>query len=205
MTPTEIETMARRQYNAVGDTFYSQAEIMDYIYKAQMDFCKHTFMLKKTYTTTTVADQSEYAMPSQTIAIKRLEVDGWKVEPISQNENDDLTVLNDASALAGNTDFYYQWGQSFFFTTAPTTSGLTIKVFTFSMPQAVENTSTIEVPGEYHLDLVTFVLKEMALKDENPNAARAYEREWMDALQKARRLERRKQSADSFKRVRMAD
>ena len=205
MTPTQIETMARRQYNAVGDTFFSQAEINDYIYKAQMEFCKHAFMLKKTYSTTTVADQKEYSMPSQTIAIKRLEVDGWKVEPISFNENDDLTVLNDASALAGNTDYYYQWGTSFFFTTAPTTTGLTIKVYTYSMPQPVDTTSTIEVAEEYHLDIVTYVLMQMALKDENAPAARAYEVTWLKALSDARRLERRKQSADSFKRVRMAD
>ena len=155
---------------------------------------------KKTYSTVTVADQKEYPLPANTMSIKRLELDGLRCTPISFAENDDMIVANDATT-GGSTDFYYQWDGSFFFGTAPATSGLTIKIYSYSMPQAVENTSTIEIPGEYHLDLVTYVTYCMAAKDENPQAAGNYLKDWVTALRQARKLERRKLTGDEFKSV----
>jgi len=203
MTPTQIETMARRQYNAVGDTFYSSEEIMDYIYKAQMEFCKYTFMLKKTYETVTVAGQSEYPMPSNTISIKRIELNGEKVEPISFRENDDIVIANDPTTTLDYSGWYYEWGKSFFFSTTPATAGLTIKAFVYAMPQPVTITSTIEIPEEYHLDIVTFVNYMMAMKDENGAAAGNYQNTWLVALREARKLERRKLRGDSFASVQL--
>ena len=201
MTPTQIETMARRQYNAVGDTFYSTEEIMDYIYKAQMEFCKYTFMLKKVFSTATVVGQTEYPMPSSTISIKYLEVDGVKLDPISMIENEELNIANYTATAADVTGSYWQWGQSFFLSNEPVTAGLTIKVYTYAMPQPVTNISVIEVPAEYHLDLVTYVNYMMAVKDENGNAGAAYQGEWISALREARKLERRKLRGDSFASV----
>ena len=205
MTPTEIETMARRQYNAVGDTFYSSEEIMDYIYKAQMEYCKYTFMLKKIYETVSVADQNEYPMPSNTISIKRVEFNGTKVDPISMRENDDITLANDPTISLDTIAHYYEWGDSIFFSNAPASSGTTIKIYTYSMPQAVTITSTLEIPGEYHLDVVTYVNYMMSLKDENAAAAGTYQSTWLQSLREARKLERRKLRGDSFASVTLVD
>ena len=37
MTPTEIENQARSLYNATNDTFFTQAEILNLIYKAELE------------------------------------------------------------------------------------------------------------------------------------------------------------------------
>ena len=42
MTPTEIMTRARTRYNAVGDKFFSDAELLDGIYEASMELAIET-------------------------------------------------------------------------------------------------------------------------------------------------------------------
>ena len=201
MTPTEIETMARAQYNAIGDTFYKESEILDYIYKAQMDFCRYTNMLRDTFTTVSVVDRTEYPFPSNTISIKRLEYNGLKVTPISIKENDDISLSSLDTTSSSLSNFYWQWGTSFFLSFKPETAGVEIKCFVYKRPQRVTITSTIEVPDEYHTDLVDFVNWRMALKDENHPAARDFRDQWIAAMREARKLERRKLRGDAFASV----
>lgn len=204
MTPTEIETLARQQYNAVNDTFFAQSELLNYMYMAQMEFCKHAFMLKDTFTTTSVVDQKEYPKPDYTISIKRLEYDGEKVSPIDFRENDDVSILNSATATSDQPAFYYEWGGSFFLTPTPN-DAKEIKCYVYKRPQPVSITSTIEIDEMYHLDIVNFVSWKMALKDENTTAAREYQTLWMKAMADARKLERRRLRGDSFTAVKDVD
>jgi len=205
MTPTEIETMARQQYNSVGDTFYSSSEIMSYIYMAQMEFCKYTSMLKGTFTTTSVANQKEYPFPDYTISIKRLTFDGNKVTPTDFREDDDNAAFNSVTTTADQPAFYYQWGDSFFLTPTPKDDGKTIKAYIYKRPQPVAVTSTIEIDTIYHLDIVNFVTWKMALKDENSVAAREYQNMWTNAMLEARKLEKRRLRGDSFASVKDVD
>ena len=205
MTPTEIETMARQQYNSVGDTFFSSSEIMSYIYMAEMELCKYTNMLKDTFETTSVAGQKEYPFPETTISIKRLTFDGNKVTPTDFREDDDNEAFNAITTTADQPAFYYQWGSSFFLTPTPKDDGKEIKAYVYKRPQPVTITSTIEVDVIYHLDIVNFVTWKMSLKDENPVAAREYQNMWITALQDARKLERRRLRGDSFASVKDVD
>ena len=55
MTPGEIETAAREQYNAVNDTFWSSAEIMNLIFQATSEMANKTWCIKSTETQSSVA------------------------------------------------------------------------------------------------------------------------------------------------------
>jgi len=204
MTPTQIETMARQQYNASQDNFYSPAELQNYMYMAQMEFCKYTGMLKGKFETTSVANQKEYDLPDYTISIKRLEYDGVKVSPIDMRENDDIEILNTATATTDQPAFYYQWNNSFYLSPTPN-DAKTITAWVYKRPQPVTTTSVIEIPEEYHLDIVNFVTYKMAMKDENAVAAREYKAMWIQAMTEARKLERRKLRGDSFTSVKDVD
>ena len=205
MTPTQIEEFARQQYNAVNDTFFTQDEILNWIYKAQMDFCKYTFMLRDVFTTTSVADQKEYSFPENTVSVKRLEYNDQKVTPIDFREADDVSNFNVAITITDTPTYYYQWGNSFFLVPTPSESSVEIKAWVYKRPQLVTNTSTIEIPEEYHINLVDYVNWRMALKDENPAMAAEFRGQWENAMIEARKLERRKLRGDSFTSVKDID
>lgn len=198
MTPSEIETMARQQYNAVSDDFFSQAEIMNYIYKAQMSFCKYTNMLRTLSTDSTVIDQEAYDFPTGTMSIKRMEIDDIKVHPIDFMERDRITVRSSVNQITSDQPNYYStWDRKYYLTPIPS-EVKTITLYTYDYPAAVTISSTIEIPEEYHLDIVDFCVWQMATKDENPNAAKIAQNSWVEAMREARKLERRKLRGDSF-------
>jgi hypothetical protein len=93
MSPGEIETAARRLLNAVGATFWSSDEVIgDYLYMAAQEMAAETFCIENRYTTTTVADQQEYATPSRMLAIARITFDGVKLKPISFLQLDSIDL-----------------------------------------------------------------------------------------------------------------
>ena len=70
MTPSQIETAARRKYNAVGDSLWSTEEIFGLIDAAQLDSCSEGMLIEKIFTSSTVADQEEYDEPDNVVQIK---------------------------------------------------------------------------------------------------------------------------------------
>lgn len=196
MTPTEMATLARQQYNAVNDTFFSEDEINSYIYWAQMDLARFAFAIRDTFTTTTVVDQQEYTLPTNTTSVKRVTYNGDKLTPIDFRDDDDLILLNQTSVSSATPGFYYTWGNSIFLRPIPDDT-VTLKVWTFKRPQAVTTTSTLEVPEEYHLDMVDFLVYRMAIKDINKTVISEMRARWQLHLSEARKLERRKLRSDS--------
>ena len=70
MTPVELETYIRQRYNAVGDSFFSQLEIFNSMWQAQMELATESLCIKTTYTTTSVASQRAYDFPTNTISVE---------------------------------------------------------------------------------------------------------------------------------------
>ena len=126
MTPTQIETIARRMMNATGSNFWSQEEIIsDYLYMAALEMAQETFCIENRYTTATVADQQEYAVPSRMLAIKRLEYDSQKLMPIDFQKLDSID-LNTNTTITGTPQYYYHFDSSFGLYPAPAEADKTI-------------------------------------------------------------------------------
>lgn len=197
MTPSEIETMAREQYNAVGDTFWSQAEIFRLIYAASMEMAKECLVVERTYTTTTVASTQEYAFPTNTISIKRATWYGKKLHPINFREDDALTQNNSATTASGNPQYYTEWNYTIALRPIPSTAQ-TLKLYTYSMPQAVSVTSTLDVPVMFHTDIVDFILYKMLGKDKNPVMMNHYFKLWIDHKLMAKQWALKKKKQDAY-------
>lgn len=189
MTPIQLEEMARRRYNAVNDSFFSQDEIFDYIWHAQMQLAKEARVIEKTYTTDTVVSQQGYAFPTNALDIKRITYEGQKLDPICQREDDVLTLLNQQTTSTGTPSSYFIWENTIFLRDIPGAVG-ELKIFSYDMPQQVTSTSVIDVPTEHHFDLLYFVLAEMALKDKNQPDESGYRTMW--EMEKRRALARRR-------------
>lgn len=51
MTPTQILTSARNKYNAVGDSFWSDDELLGILYDACVEMTDDADMIERTYST----------------------------------------------------------------------------------------------------------------------------------------------------------
>ncbi len=164
MTPAEIELVARNRYNAIGDTFWSQAEILGMIYAAQMDLALKTNCIRNVYSMTTTIGLDEYSMPTTATNIRRIEYDSRKLEPISDRERDDILGGKDPTLVTGRPTSYYLFGESIFLVKTPD-SALTVKIWSFDIPSVVTLASTLDVPSRYHPYIAEFILAKMYAKD----------------------------------------
>lgn len=192
MTPSEIETAARRKTNSAGSSFYSSEEIMGYIYQASLELARESFCIERVYSTTSVANQDEYSCPTNTIAIKRVTYDGNRLEPITFDEMDELRLFNQASSTTGTAKWYALFNETLYLLPTPSASSLTIEIFSYNEPQAVTSTSTLEVPSQFHMGIVDFVVAEMLNKDSKFNEAQVYLDRWLDTIGGAKKWQQRK-------------
>src|SRR3990167_9776787 len=112
MTPAQIELSARRRYNAVNDTMWSESEMWDMIYGACLEVSDEGYVIERTYTVSTVASTQDYDFPTNTIAVKRATWDGRKLTRIDMIEDDALTGLNQTTTDTGNPEFYWIWNDT---------------------------------------------------------------------------------------------
>jgi hypothetical protein len=73
------------------------------------------------------------------------------------------------------------------------------------MPQPVTASTDLEVPTQFHRDLVTYVAKEMALKDQNVSVSDRYQVVWDRALRKIKAWTRKRKRGDEFQVVKNMD
>lgn len=200
MTPGEIITSARRFHNAVGDDFWSDAELYNHLYYAAMRLAKEAQCIENRYTTTSVASQVEYSKPTRAIEIKRVEYDSKKLDPIDFRQLDSID-LNTNTTVTGTPQYYYWFDDVIGLHPAPDTAGLTIKIYSYDYPAVPSATTTLEVPVQYHDALVFGVRAMMSGKElGHPNTS-FYDQKWEEAVRDVVRKERHRKRADKFRRV----
>ncbi len=200
MTPLELIDYARQQYNASNDDFFADTELYKHTWHAQSILAKEAMAIENTYTTPTVASQQEYAFPTNALAIKRIIYNGKKLEQISFREDDVMTGNNAATTSTGTPTAYMLFDRIIYLRPIPD-AVYTLKLFTFDEPQTVSASSSFDVPTDFHLDLVNYVLWRMATKDQNFQSAEYYKGQWDEAVARCKRWSKRKLVADGFKTV----
>lgn len=200
MTPTALEEYARQRYNAVNDTFWSQAEILNYMYVACMEMANRCGAIERTYSSTTVSGTQAYDFPTNAAEIKRVTWDGTKLIPIDMRDDDALTAMNQDTTDTGNPTYYWQWNNAVYLRPIPA-SAATLKVWARAFPGALTVSSTLEIPEQYHTRLANSILQQMAAKDQNFDAANYYGSAWRQDLEDVKQEMRRKKRADGFASV----
>lgn len=204
MDVQDLLEFARQRYNAVGDEFFSDAELYRHVWAAQMVLAHEARVIERVYQTTTTASQQEYAYPTNTILIKRVTYDGNKLMPITFREDDTLTLNNSTTTATGTPQYYALWNETLYLRPIPD-DALTLKVFSVSEPQEVTSNSTLEVPSMWHLGMADYLCWQMALKDKNLQAAAQYEKTWQATVQKAKRWQRLRLRGDALHSVKDED
>lgn len=202
MTPNELLTNARQRYNAVNDTFFTDAELYNLIYAAELDAVKFVpELIRNTYTTTSVASQQDYSYPTNTHTIKRVTYNGSKLLPITLREDDALRLNGTTSTLTGTPQYYYTWNNVISFQPTPDTASLTIKIWSYNTPQAVTGSSTLELPTLFHMSIVNYMLAEMCGKDKDFNSAAYYRKIWEAEKLEMKKWIRKHYRGDAFSSV----
>jgi hypothetical protein len=201
MTPPDVVSYARQQYNAVNDAFFADTELYTHIWHAQDILAKECKAIENTYTTSTVIGQQEYSYPTTATAMKRVTYAGKRLLAMTLKDDDLLTGFNATTSATGTPTHYAIFDGVIYLRPVPSAVG-TLKLFTFDRPGQVSATSTLDVPEEFHLDLVSFVLWRMASKDQNFQGAEFYRAQWDAAVERCKRWSRKRQTADGFNVVR---
>lgn len=201
MTPTELEEYVRQRYNAVGDSFYTQLEIMNYFWAAQLELSQETQCIRSIYTTTSVTDQRAYDFPTKGFSVARVEYDGERILPNDFIDDDGLTGNNPADAITGRAAHYQVWGSQIFLRPIPSETGLTIKIFSYDIPSQPTAAGTLDVPAYYHLMLADYALKCMFAKENKHQMAGYHGALWQQHKNTVLKLERARMIGDSFRVV----
>ena len=200
MTPSEVETAARRKYNAVSDTFFSQAEILDLMFFACHQMARECLLIESSTTTATVIGTQTYAFPSNVISIKRITYDGMKLEPINFRLDDQLTALDSSTTSTGSPRYYWVWNKTLYLRPTPDAVE-TLTIYTYKEPSAITIASTLEIPSMFHPMLVDYIVSEMAAKDSNFNTSTYYRGLWEKQVQEAKKWQKRYKQRDGFSSV----
>lgn len=204
MTPQELITACRRQYNSVGDSFFSDSELLDIIYDAETRLSEEAITIENSYTTSTVVNQQDYAYPTNAISIMRISYNGAKLQKITMQEDDELTIYNSATTVSGTPRYYFIWSNQIYLRPIPSAIG-TLKIFTYNKPALATLITTFDTPSEYHTRLIDYVLSRMALKDENFNASDRYSSRWDRNILDIKRLQMKRKRSDEFGHVNVTE
>lgn len=197
MTITQLLTSARRRYNSVNDSFFADEELINILYDACLDFARTTLCIERVYTTSTVASQQEYDYPTSAIAIKRIQYNGKKLQPINMRQDDSITALNQSTTATGDPQYYYIYNETIYLRPIPAGVG-TLKIWTYNEAQELTVASTLEIPTQFHLDLVDYMASEMAAKDLNFTTAKYYLEKWERRKAEAKKWTQKKKRTDGF-------
>lgn len=204
MTPSSIETAARRRLNAVSSSFWSSTEIIeDCLYFALNDMITRAKCYEGTSTTTSVAGTAQYNFPDGAIEIKQLSYDNQKLAVMSQAEYFAMNLSSQVSPQ-GRPTHYMIWGSTYTLYPTPD-AALTISLLTVQGPGAITSTSTIPVPAQFHPRLVNGVAYYMLLKEVEDPRIPVLEARWLRDIQDTTDEWKRRKYADRLPRVQLEE
>jgi hypothetical protein len=199
MTPQQIINAARTRYNSEGDTFFSDAMLLDSIFEAETILVNEFAPIEATFSTVSVSGTRDYEFPTTTISIKRVLYNSKPVEKM-ELYNDPKTTT---STPSGEPYGYTVWDNIIVFYPTPSVSGDTITLYTYELPTLLAaTTDPMNVPVKYHPHIIDYVLYHMCLKDNNTGLASVYLASWSRNLDRLKRSHAKEKRTDTFTRVR---
>jgi len=198
VTPAQINTAIRQRYNAEGDLFFNPQMVWDLIYQAQMVMAHEAFVIERKYTSTSTAGTRELDYPTTAFAIRRIEYDGEKLTPVSIDQDPKTSTTE----ITGDPRQYALWNNEIILYPTPSATGDLITLYTYNEPQPVAENAVLEVPTEYHLDIIDYGLSLFYAKDGNPQMAAYHDNKWQRAVQRIKRTHAKRKQKDQLVVVR---
>lgn len=179
MTPQQVEEAARRRYNAVNDTYWVQDEIFKIIYEGEQILATEALAIEaKDTSITTVSGTRIYDIPSLVIAIKRIEYNGYKLQPIDFREDDFLTLNNSSTADTGTPQFYTIWNSQIYLRPIPDAAHTLTLYCNKEATLLTTASTTLSTPTFCHSGLIDYTVAQMGAKDQKFEVMDRYDAKW---------------------------
>lgn len=205
MTVTEILDTARDLYNASSDTFFTDTQMYNWLWKACNVLATKAYCIEASSSVTTVAGTQNYVFPTNAFAIKRVVYNGRKLKRVTFREDDSVTLANSTTTQQGASTYYYEWNGYIYLRPIPD-SAVTLTWYTYNLQAAISSGATTpSIPTEFHMDTVEYLLYCMFSKDKDSASANVHRDAWMQAVQEAIRSRRMRRRSDSFATVQDED
>jgi hypothetical protein len=205
MTPAQLETLIRNQFNALNDTFFSSDEIHSYISKYAKQVSFEIPCIEDVDTSqVTVASQRNYNLPTGAFAIKTLLVDDKAIPEITLKDGEDREIWDDATD--GDAEEFYIHNDIIYLNPPPSTAGLTITIYYYEYHPDIVIGGSLVIPVPFHERLANGVLADMYAKDQNFNSSNWYMTQWLKTdLPSMREFMEKKKRGNKFRTVRIVE
>lgn len=205
MTPAQVIAMAREEYNATGETFWSDEELYNIVWRLCQEIATEAKCIERSYSTTTTSGTQEYSFPTNTISIKRVTYEDVPLVKIDDREGLNSQLYSSTTTVTGTPVYYTEWNNAIKLWPTPDTTGGDLVIYSYNNAQEVTNTSTLEVPNEHHGRLVDGILSRMYSKDKDFSSAAYYGNLWKESKAEIVRWSQRRKRGDKFAQVKLEE
>lgn len=160
-----------------GDTAEAQInrnDILRWLNHGQLEIAKSTEVLQRHSEVDLVAGDDCYPLPSDCMFLRRVEVNGKKIERVDFEEID--TVLpnrNAESGVTGEPNVHWVWDDKIWFWPTPSTGGSgNLDIWYIRRPSTLAANEDIpEIPAYMHEDLIQYAVMKAKELDEDWEAS----------------------------------
>lgn len=137
MTPAQALTTVRTQLNEITAAFWTDAEILGYLWEAETIVAGKLGGVQAATAQTTVTGTSAYSKPTGCLRIDRLTYDGKKLKKGDFRDRDSLDGTTYGSTLqSARPEMYVEWGASVYLYPVPN-EAKALDYFFFKTPTAL--------------------------------------------------------------------
>lgn len=168
MIVSEIALRVKRQFGDEAGAQITDADIIRWVNDAQTDIAVNNDLLQVSATTATTAGTQKYTVPTNLLILRSARWKGVKMQSLSMEEADQLTISGDTGA-SGTPISFWQFARQIYVWPPPDANGTT-DLTLFYTRQPVQVTAvgdTPELPIQYHPRLVEYCIAQAAELDDN--------------------------------------
>lgn len=191
MTLAQIRTNVRSEILEPNPGFWSDADLNRFINTGKTKIAEVLNMLAAPYAFNTVAAQDgPYNLPANCFQIRRLEVNGYPIDPATVDIRNQTYNLVNGSAVTpqGQPRRYYMLGLNFYLYPAPDQVYSGLLWYPQWVPDLVSDGDIPSlIPAEFHDMLVEYAVGEALNRANDPNA-QTYQARFADFLRMVRDL-----------------
>lgn len=171
MLVSDIATRVRNQFNDDAGIQLSDAHIIRWVNDAMREIALNNSLMEIKATTTAIADETDYGIPTNLLALHTIRYDGIKLKKLSLQEADEL-ISPGVEVASGTPQYFYKEASNFVLHPAPDNSTSVITMLYTRQPTEVTLVGDEpEIPVEYHNRIVEYCIAQAAEMDGDPQLA----------------------------------
>lgn len=186
-TGTNVADVVKRQFGDPDGRQITDADILRWINTAQQEIVSQNPILKETIVTGVVAGQDVYTYPSQEVQyIEALHYNGVPLEPYTFQEAQNFILQRKVETTVDNARpviWYERNGEVWLYPKPDKTIADVLKMFYIKRPaDLLSLTDPIQLPDRYYQRIIDLVLSRAYQLDENWEAAKYKQAEYITGM-----------------------